>query len=120
MFSSQNCYGWNGPWQHRSGWQQISDAVSLESAEPRRRVSRTLTTFHQCCGVSREYGRAMGNEEAVTPVFPNSDYCTGVSGCIGVMQALIRRSEEGGSYAIDVSAIASQLLLTLTLSSRPR
>lgn len=51
-----------------------------------------------------EYGRAMGNEEAVTPVFPNSDYCTGISGCIGVMQALIRRSEVGGCYAIDVSA----------------
>ena len=25
---SENCYGWNGPWQERSGWQQISDAVS--------------------------------------------------------------------------------------------
>jgi crotonobetainyl-CoA:carnitine CoA-transferase CaiB-like acyl-CoA transferase len=25
----ENCYGWHGPWQHRSGWQQISDAVSL-------------------------------------------------------------------------------------------
>lgn len=25
----ENCYGWNGPWQGRSGWQQISDAVSL-------------------------------------------------------------------------------------------
>jgi crotonobetainyl-CoA:carnitine CoA-transferase CaiB-like acyl-CoA transferase len=24
----ENCYGWNGPWMHRSGWQQISDAVS--------------------------------------------------------------------------------------------
>jgi hypothetical protein len=23
----ENCYGWNGPWQGRSGWQQISDAV---------------------------------------------------------------------------------------------
>lgn len=23
----ENCYGWNGPWAHRSGWQQISDAV---------------------------------------------------------------------------------------------
>lgn len=26
----ENCYGWNGPWMHRSGWQQISDAVSLK------------------------------------------------------------------------------------------
>lgn len=25
----ENCYGWHGPWRHRSGWQQISDAVSL-------------------------------------------------------------------------------------------
>lgn len=25
----ENCYGWNGPWSYRSGWQQISDAVSL-------------------------------------------------------------------------------------------
>lgn len=50
------------------------------------------------------YGQAMGNEEAVTPVFPNSDYCTGIAGCIGILQALIRRSEEGGCYGIDVSA----------------
>ena len=24
----ENCYGWHGPWSHRSGWQQISDSVS--------------------------------------------------------------------------------------------
>lgn len=24
----ENCYGWYGPWSHRTGWQQISDAVS--------------------------------------------------------------------------------------------
>ncbi|KAF2169345.1 hypothetical protein M409DRAFT_36218 [Zasmidium cellare ATCC 36951] len=28
----ENCYGWNGPWQHRSGWQQISDAVRPHQA----------------------------------------------------------------------------------------
>ena len=49
----ENCYGWNGPWSYRSGWQQISDAN---------------------VGVSMEFGRAMGNDEPVTPVFPNSDY----------------------------------------------
>ena len=27
----ENCYGWNGPWAGRSGWQQISDAVSALS-----------------------------------------------------------------------------------------
>jgi hypothetical protein len=29
VYVRENCYGWNGPWADRSGWQQISDAVSL-------------------------------------------------------------------------------------------
>lgn len=78
----ENCYGWHGPWRHRSGWQQISDA---------------------CCGVSLAFGRAMGNDEAVTPVFPNSDFCTGIAGTTGVLQALIQRAESGGSYGVDAS-----------------
>lgn len=78
----ENCYGWNGPWAYRSGWQQISDA---------------------CCGVSSSFGRAMGVEEPVTPVFPNSDFCTGVSGVVGVLDALLRRGSEGGSWRVDVS-----------------
>jgi crotonobetainyl-CoA:carnitine CoA-transferase CaiB-like acyl-CoA transferase len=79
----ENCYGWHGPWAYRSGWQQISDA---------------------CCGVSIEFGRAMGNGEPVTPVFPNSDFCTGTSGTIAVLNALLRRGEKGGSYKVGVSA----------------
>jgi crotonobetainyl-CoA:carnitine CoA-transferase CaiB-like acyl-CoA transferase len=47
----ENCYGWHGPWAHRSGWQKISDAS---------------------CGVSTEFGRAMGLDEPVTPVFPTA------------------------------------------------
>lgn len=78
----ENCYGWNGPWSYRSGWQQISDA---------------------CCGVSMEFGRAMGNDEPVTPVFPNSDFCTGTSGVIAVLNAILRRGDKGGSYQVDVS-----------------
>lgn len=70
----ENCYGWYGPWVHRSGWQQISDAVckypNLCSLSSFGRVSN----FPQCCGVSRAYAQAMGHDEAVTPVFPNSDY----------------------------------------------
>ncbi|KAK5132143.1 hypothetical protein LTR16_000023 [Cryomyces antarcticus] len=50
-----------------------------------------------------EFGRAMGNDEPVTPVFPNSDYCTGIAGVIAIIEALIRRSEKGGSYVIDVA-----------------
>lgn len=28
IYVAENCYGWHGPWMGRSGWQQISDAVS--------------------------------------------------------------------------------------------
>lgn len=31
IYARENCYGWQGPWTGRSGWQQISDAVSLGS-----------------------------------------------------------------------------------------
>ena len=80
----ENCYGWHGPWQGRSGWQQISDA---------------------CVGISVGYGKAMGLEagEPVTPVFPNSDYMTGVAGVVGVLCALMRRAEDGGSYKVDLA-----------------
>ncbi|KAK0896110.1 hypothetical protein LTR02_011416 [Friedmanniomyces endolithicus] len=94
----ENCYGWNGPWKHRSGWQQISDA---------------------CCGVSMKFGQAMGNDEAVTPVFPNSDYCTGVIGCAAVLHALIRRAEEGGSYGIDAALNYYSQWLTNSVGEYP-
>lgn len=80
----ENCYGWNGPWSYRSGWQQISDAN---------------------VGVSMEFGRAMGNDEPVTPVFPNSDFCTGTAGVIAVLDAILRRATDGGSYKVDVSSL---------------
>lgn len=82
IYVRENCYGWNGPWQHRSGWQQISDAVT---------------------GCAISYGRAMGLDEPVTPIFPNSDYCTGLSGICGTLIALLRRGEQGGSYRVDVA-----------------
>lgn len=66
-----------------------------------------------------EFGRAMGNDEAVTPILPNSDYwfvisfkkglcaniygSTGIAGVSGILRALILRAKNGGSYAVDVS-----------------
>ncbi|KAJ5186373.1 CoA-transferase family III [Penicillium cf. viridicatum] len=82
IYARENSYGWYGPWAKRSGWQQISDAN---------------------CGVAMEYGRGMGLDEPVIPVFPNSDYCTGVCGTAGVLDALLRRATGGGSYTIDIA-----------------
>ena len=78
----ENTYGWHGPWQDRIGWQQISDAVT---------------------GVAYSFGDAMGLDEPVTPIFPNSDYCTGLSGVCGILIAILRRGEKGGSYAVDLA-----------------
>ncbi|KAJ7099694.1 alpha-methylacyl-CoA racemase [Mycena epipterygia] len=79
-----NCFGWNGPWANRPGWQQISDAST---------------------GIAMSFAKAMGlqNGEAVIPLFPTADYCSGLSGSSGVLQALIERSEKGGSYVVDVA-----------------
>ncbi|KAF5711627.1 alpha methylacyl racemase [Fusarium mundagurra] len=82
IYARENCYGWKGPWIHRSGWQQISDA---------------------CCGISMGFGRAMGLDEPVTPVFPNADFCTGIIGCVGILHALILRAENGGSFGVDTA-----------------
>ena len=38
------------------------------------RISDELILALQVCGVSLGFGQAMGNDEPVTPVFPNSDY----------------------------------------------
>ena len=28
IYVRENCYGWAGPWAHRSGWQHIADSVT--------------------------------------------------------------------------------------------
>ncbi|CRG89149.1 Secretory phospholipase A2 receptor [Talaromyces islandicus] len=93
-----NCFGWHGPLQWRSGWQQISDAHT---------------------GVSYGFGRAMGNDEPVTPIFPNSDFCTGVSGICSVLDALVRRGEYGGSYKINLALDYYNNWLTSNVGTYP-
>jgi hypothetical protein len=61
----------------------------------------------------------MGNDEAVTPVFPNSDFCTGAAGATGVLQALIERAEKGGSFVIDVALNYYSQWLVKTCSTYP-
>jgi len=98
IYVRENCFGWDGPLSHRSGWQPISDAHS---------------------GVSMGFGRAMGNDEAVTPVFPNSDYCTGIAGTCGVLDALMQKARDGGSYLVDTSLNYYNQWLTSTVGEYP-
>lgn len=45
----------------------------------------------------------MGNDEPVTPIFPHSDYCTGIAGSCAIISAIVQRAETGGSYSIDLA-----------------
>ncbi|KAK4500670.1 hypothetical protein PRZ48_008859 [Zasmidium cellare] len=82
VYCRENCYGWNGEWSHRAGYQQISDAVT---------------------GASWEQGKFLGLDEPVMPLLPNSDSQTGLTGAISIMHALLLRSTTGGSYNISIS-----------------
>lgn len=75
IYTRLNCFGWHGPLQWRSGWQQISDAVcSYLCLLSLYFYGQVLLTNTQHTGVSYGFGRAMGNDEPVTPIFPNSDF----------------------------------------------
>ncbi|KAF7292887.1 Alpha-methylacyl-CoA racemase-1 [Mycena indigotica] len=84
VYARVNCHGWNGPLANRPGWQQISDTST---------------------GIAMGFAEAMGmcDGEAVVSLFPTADYCAGLSGASGVLQALLERNENGGSYVVDVA-----------------
>ncbi|KAL8391900.1 hypothetical protein RB595_002195 [Gaeumannomyces hyphopodioides] len=90
VYVSENCFGHEGEWRHRPGWQQIADCVS---------------------GVAWEQGRFMGLDEPVVPPFPISDYGTGCMGAIAALTGLYRRATEGGSWHGRVSLLHHDLLL---------
>lgn len=82
VYVRENCFGWDGPMKHRSGWQPVSDAHT---------------------GISWGFGKAMGLNEPVSPVFPHSDFITGIAGTCAVLQALVEKAEKGGSFLIDTA-----------------
>jgi crotonobetainyl-CoA:carnitine CoA-transferase CaiB-like acyl-CoA transferase len=45
----------------------------------------------------------MGLGEPVTPIFPHGDYCSGITGSISILLALLRRGETGGSFTVDLA-----------------
>ena len=76
---SINCYGHDGPWAERPGWEQLAQTVS---------------------GMAYEHG---GTESAAIVPAAVTDYTTGHLAALGVMRALARRASEGGSWHVRVS-----------------
>ena len=74
-----NCYGHEGPWRARPGWEQLGQTVT---------------------GMAVLHGGAEGPRLLPGAV---TDYTTGFLGAFGTMIALQRRARFGGSYLVRVS-----------------
>ena len=87
VYVSINCYGHEGPWSGRPGWEQLAQTV---------------------CGIAVEQGRP--DRPRLLPAAA-TDYTTGYLGAFGALIALARRAREGGSYHVRVSLTRSGMWL---------
>ncbi|MCC5953713.1 MAG: CoA transferase [Acidimicrobiia bacterium] len=77
-----SCYGADGPWSTRRGWEQLAQATS---------------------------GVAHGEDPERPRLVPAAatDYTTGYLGAAGAVEALVRQASEGGSWLVEVSLCAT-------------
>ncbi len=76
---SIDCYGHQGPWAMRPGWEQLAQTVS---------------------GMAQEHG---GDDSPALIPAAVTDYTTGYLAALGALVALARRAVEGGSWHVRVS-----------------
>jgi hypothetical protein len=76
---SINCYGHEGPWSERPGWEQLAQTVT---------------------GMAYEHGG--GETPSIVPA-ALTDYTIGHLAALGVLCALARRAGQGGSWHVRVS-----------------
>jgi crotonobetainyl-CoA:carnitine CoA-transferase CaiB-like acyl-CoA transferase len=88
IYVSVSCYGYDGPWASRAGYDPLGQVVS---------------------------GLAVGEGSLERPLlastFTLNDYLAGYLGAAGVMSALLRRAREGGSYHVKVSLTSCSMWL---------
>ncbi|KAI9497100.1 CoA-transferase family III domain-containing protein [Zychaea mexicana] len=86
IYVDESCYGVEGPYSGRPGWQQIADAAS---------------------GVSVVQAQTLGmDNHALLPPLPITDLLTGVLGATSTLCALRDRARKGGSYRVVASLTA--------------
>ena len=90
IYLSINCYGFDGVFSDRGGWEQIAQIMT------------GLTT--------QEAGIAKMSSPSLLPVAAN-DYITGYLGAYGALLALARRAKEGGSYHVRVSLCQTAMMI---------
>ena len=97
VYVTVSCYGENGPWADRGGWEQLAQSAT---------------------GLAHDQGgfeHARNNQRRDTsPVLVPAalcDYVTGYLAAAGAAAALLRRMREGGSWRVRVSLSATAMWL---------
>ncbi len=86
VYVSINCYGADGPFSHRAGWEQMGQTVT---------------------GILHANG---DGKPKLLPA-PACDYTTGYLAAYGALVALARRARDGGSYHVRVSLCQSGMFI---------
>jgi len=90
IYASITCYGPDGPFSHRAGWEQ---------------VAQTMTGLcHEGRTATRPNGPALLPAAAC-------DYTTGYLAAYGILLALAKRAREGGSYHVQASLCQSGMFI---------
>ena len=82
VYVSINCYGHEGDWRGRPGWEQLAQTVT---------------------GMAHAHGVHTGAAEPTLLPAAVTDYTTGYLAALGALVALERRARVGGSYWVRVS-----------------
>jgi len=90
VYLSVSCFGSGGPFADRGGWEQIAQAVT---------------------GVCQTNGELGGAAQPKLVRATMCDYNTGYLAAYGVMLALARRAQEGGSWAVRVSLCQTAMFI---------
>jgi crotonobetainyl-CoA:carnitine CoA-transferase CaiB-like acyl-CoA transferase len=90
IYASINCYGADGPFSHRGGWEQVAQTVT------------------GLCHEGRTAARPDG--PALLPAAA-CDYTTGYLAAYGILLALAERARHGGSYHVRVSLCQSGMFI---------
>jgi crotonobetainyl-CoA:carnitine CoA-transferase CaiB-like acyl-CoA transferase len=90
VYVSINCYGADGPFSHRAGWEQIAQIMT---------------------GIAAEGVQSSSCYRPKTLPAAANDYITGYLGAYGALLALARRAREGGSYHVRVSLCQTGMMI---------
>lgn len=97
IYASMNCYGYEGPFAERAGWEQLAQASS---------------------GMQVRYGGRNAQPKLMS--YAINDYATGLAAALGVLSALRERNSTGrGQHVISSLAMTAGFMQSLYMFDYP-